>query len=251
MGFDALVLAGGSLKSISVKNVFTKGMLEIDGKPMVEYTIDALRDCPEIERVAVIIPSSVSPGEWAKKVDKVLIGDKSLTENTHTGAVYLEPDGLFLVISADVPLITGSAIEKFLKKCRKMEADLYYPIISREEMDRKFPGTKRTYAHLKEGDFTGGNLVLVDSGTFEKNREFFENLYSLRKSPFMLAKVLGFRFVLRFLLGLATISEAEEKLSTLINAKGITVVSDAEMGIDVDKDADLIYVKEAIHKRRG
>ncbi|MDO8886304.1 nucleotidyltransferase family protein [Candidatus Oleimmundimicrobium sp.] len=251
MGYDALVLAGGNIKGISVENVPAKGMLEINGKPMVEYTIDALKNCPQIERVVVIIPSSVSLGEWAKKADKVLTVDKSLTENIYAGMSYLKPNGLFLIISADVPLITSLAIEKFLKKCGKVEADLYYPIISRKEMDKKFIGTKRTYAHLKDGDFTGGNLGLIDSRVFEKNREFIEKLFSLRKSPFKLAKVLGFGFILKFLLGFAMISEAEEKLSTLIKAKGVAVLSDAETGIDVDKDADLVYVKEVICKRKG
>jgi len=249
MSVDAVVLAGGNLKGISGENVPTKGMIKFGDKPMVEYVIDVLKGCSDIGRVAVIVPSSVSPGDWSQRADKVLMGDNSLTENIYAGMSYLKPEGYFLVVSADVPLITSSIVGKFIKKCQKIDADIYYPIISREEMNAKFPGTKRTYARLKEGDFTGGNLGLIDSRVFEKNRDFIEKVYSLRKSPFKLAQILGFGFILKFLLGFATVSEAEKKFSALVNAKSVTIVSDAEIGIDVDKDADLTYVKEMISKR--
>jgi len=248
MAVDALVLAGGKLKGINVENVSTKGMINLEGKPMVEYVIDALKECSEVGKVIVTVPPSVSLEDWAKKVDKVLVTDNSITENIYAGMSYLKSNGFLLVISADMPLITGLAIERFLKKCEKVEADLYYPIISRDEMDKKFPKTKRTYGRFKDGDYTGGNLGLIGSKMFEKNREFFEEIYLLRKSPFKLAQLLGFGFILKFLLGLATISEAEKKLSNLLGANGVAIISDAEVGIDVDKDDDLIYVGEVIRK---
>ncbi|MEW6189230.1 MAG: nucleotidyltransferase family protein [Actinomycetota bacterium] len=247
MKVDALILAGGTLKGISGEDKISKALIEIEGKPMIEYVIDVLKDCPGIGRMVAVISSAASLGTWAQRVDRVLFKDGSLTENIEAGMEYLGGDQPILVLSSDIPLITPEAISDFLNRCSRKESRVYYPIISREDVEKSFPGVKRTYAVLKDGTFTGGNIALIDPKVIRDNRKLLERFYNLRKSPFQLARALGLRFILKFLFRMLTIAELEDKISHLIQAKGCAIITPyPEIGVDVDKDSDLELVRKIL-----
>ena len=74
-----------------------------------------------------------------------------------------------------------------------------------------------------------------------------EEAYEARKSPFKLAKMLGPKFIFKFLLRRLTIEELEERISSLIKAKGKAVVTSyPEIGMDVDKNSDLELARKML-----
>ncbi|MDP3014473.1 MAG: nucleotidyltransferase family protein, partial [Candidatus Subteraquimicrobiales bacterium] len=224
-----------------------KACLSINGKPMIEYVIVALRGCSSIRRIVVVGPELFFKQKWAAKVDKILIDTGNLTENIFEAISYLETTEPVLVVTSDIPLITPEAISDFLKRCFEMEGDIYYPIISRACIESKFPKAQRTYFKLKEGTFTGGNLGLAHPIVFKENKELIEKIYSLRKSPFRLVRLLGGKFVLKFLSRSLTIAEVEKNASRIIGACGRAVVTPyPEVGIDVDKKSDLELVRQVL-----
>ena len=72
-----------------------------------------------------------------------------------------------MIVASDIPFVTPGVIDKFIDAAVKQEADIVFPIISKDIMERAFPQTVRTYVKLKEGVFTGGNMILA------KNKEIF------------------------------------------------------------------------------
>lgn len=247
MAVDVLVLAGGSLKGFTDVQAASKGLIEVGGRPMIDYLIDALRACPSVEKIVVTLPTRAPQGAWASKTDKVLVGDGSMIENIETGIKFLGTSAPILITSSDIPLLKPEAVEDFLGRCQKEEGDFYYPIVSRGEMEKQFPGTKRTYATLREGTFTGGNLVLVEPQVFLGNIELTKKVYEARKSPVEMARILGIKFIFKLLLRRLTIKETEERVSGLIKARGRAVITSyAEIAVDVDKDADLELVRSIL-----
>lgn len=244
---DAVVLAGGSAKGLSDKAVDNKALIEIGGRPMVDYVVEALRRTPEIERIIVVVPHEGATGEWAEKADTVVVSNGSVTENFFAGLEKAKSKGFVLAVSADIPLLTPKAVSDFLIRCRQVEAQFYYPIISREKIEKQYPSAVRTYARMNEGCFTGGNIALIEPATFLSNRELFERFYGLRKSPLKLTMLIGFIFIVKFLLHRLTVEEAQKKASDLLKAKGIAIITSyAEIGIDVDKDSDLELVSRVL-----
>ncbi len=246
---DALVMAGGKIKGEGPLAGSVKGVVQIGGEPMVGRVLTALISSPSIGRIAVVAAARAEGEGWSERADLIIDSDGSITENIAAGLAALKPEGSLLIVSADLPLLTPEAVEEFLASCRKIPADFHYSIISKEEMDRRFFGTVRTYGRLKEGLFTGGNIGLIDPEVFIKNRELFEQLYSLRKSPLKLANLLGIPFIIKFLSGRASIAEAECRFSEILHARGAAVEAAAEIGIDVDKEADLIFVENVLRGR--
>lgn len=245
---DALVLAGsrndGPLKQCS--SVPYEAMITIGRKTMVEYVIDALRNSKRVGRIVVVGPSDV-PGFCSREDVTVIKAQGKLMENVSRGVECLPGAKRVLLATCDIPLITTQAIEDFLDRCGNRSAQFYYPVIPREVVEKSFFDTRRTYVTFKEGDFTGGNLFLIDPGAVNRCMEIGQQLVDARKSPFRISKLMGVPFLLRFMLRMVSLKEAEEKASDVLGIEGVVVVTTfPEVGVDVDKPCDLELVSKVL-----
>lgn len=245
---NALVLAGspndGPLKDCSPARY--EALISIGGKTMVEYVLDALKATGKINRIVVVGP--------AEELKKLLPGDitvvtagRDLMGNLLEGLKHLPGAQRVLMATCDIPMITTQAIDNFLDLCSNQEADLYYPVIPRREVEKNYPLTRRTYVSFKEGQYTGGNLFLFNPAVVEGCMRQGQRLVDARKSPLRLGRMLGLTFLLKFLLHRVTLKEAEAHASGLLGVKGAVVISNyPEVGVDVDKPSDLELVMEKL-----
>ncbi|WP_027717165.1 nucleotidyltransferase family protein [Desulfovirgula thermocuniculi] len=242
---DAVVLAGspnsGPLKECSP--VPYEALIPIGPKAMVQYVVEALLAARGVGRVVVVGPRELEGCLAGFPVELVPPG-KDLLENVLRALERLPGAGRVLVASSDIPLLTPRAVEDFLEQCRGREADLYYPVVPREAVERSFPGpSRRTYVRLRDGVFTGGNLFLVNPEVVPRCLGFGQRFIAARKSPWKLCRLLGAVFLLRYLLRRLSIEEARDRVSRLMGIRGEVVISRyAEVGVDVDKPADLEMV---------
>lgn len=242
---DAIVLAGadnhGSLAACT--DTPYEAMIDIQGKPMVEYVVDALRQSAHVGRVAVVGPEHVLAPVLEGKVYRVVQSGSSIVENLLIGISILQPAGRVLVVTADIPLITTAALDDFVERCQGFDADICYPICRKEANEAKYPGMRRTYATLREGTFTGGNIFVLNPAMVVKWRREIERAVAVRKSLVGMAKLLGFRLMVKFLLGRLSIREAEERVARVLGCPVKAVETTyAEIGVDVDKPSDLELV---------
>jgi hypothetical protein len=131
-------------------------------------------------------------------------------------------------------------------KCKQdQKVDFFYPIISKENNLKKYPEVQRTYVHLKEGIYTGGNLVLVSPSIIQGPLDWYNKLLSLRKKPFKMSQMLGIKIIIKFIIRRLSIKDVEKKISNMIghNCKAL-IVEHPEIGFDVDKPSDLKMMKE-------
>lgn len=241
---DALVLAGGSAKGLAP--VSTKGLIDINGKPMVEYVVDALCRCGDIDRVCVVLPVEHDFKRFKEKVD-VVVASGTFPEVIKAGIDFLGTKNQFLLVTSDIPLITHDAISDFLERCSAQKAEICYPIVRYGEAEKRFPGVKRTYVRLKDGRFTGGNIALVTPEAINKITDLLDLIYKIRKEPLKIAKVLGFSFLLRLIFGLLSISQLEIRVGQLTKSICAGIITPfIEVGIDVDKESDLQLVVSAL-----
>jgi GTP:adenosylcobinamide-phosphate guanylyltransferase len=243
---DAVVLAGGSAEGLGSDAPY-KGVLEIGGRPMVDYVIDALRRSRSVEHVAVVVPDARGLGDWANRADKIVIYDDTVVENLIAGCDSFGYERPILALAADIPLLTAAAVDGFLSLADDPTVRFNYPVIERGDAEAAYPGVRRTYMKLREGVFTGGNLLLVDPRLILANRVVAEKAFAQRKSTIGLVRLLGLGFVWKFILGRLSVAELEEKASEVIGGKARAVrVSDAQIGLDVDKPSDLAIARSIL-----
>ncbi len=245
---DAIILGGGSVKGFEQTKQASKALIKIGKKPMVEYLVDILYKTPCVNEIVAILPDSAKKETWIKKVDKVLDAQDTIMENIKSGLLYVGKKNKELrkvmICSCDIPLLTIDAVEEFINRCNCLEADIVYPIIPKEIVKARFPETKRTYARMKDGTFTGGNIMVVSPEAILKNFNNVEKAYELRKSPLKLSQALGPKFMLKFMTRTLSIAEAEERCEELLKAKGRALVMPyPEVGFDVDNKEDLEYAE--------
>ncbi|MHB8926761.1 MAG: nucleotidyltransferase family protein [Bacillota bacterium] len=253
MKANAVVMAGraneGRLKEVS--DAAYEALIAIAGRPMLDWVLGALRASSTIQRIVIVGPEKVIREKVDPQGATFVEPGESMVENMLRGVRSLPSDEMVLVVSSDLPLLTGHVIDNYLGQCAERKADLYYPIIEKDVIEPKYPGVHRTYATLREGTYTGGNVLLVHPRLLLENYQKAEAFVDARKSPLKLAQVLGFGFVVRLLLKMLSIKELEETICRNFNLSGVAVACrEAEIGIDVDKPSDYELAARVLGQNR-
>lgn len=245
MKVDAIVLAGGSATPLGFEGALTKGLVSIDGKVLVQYVLDSLSEAICVDKVVIVAPCAVDEVSFLTGFDLFVRSDDVLTQNIERGMRALDGQNPVLVCSSDIPFLTGAAVDDFIDRCEAIGGEFCYPVIAKEVVLEEFPNTKRTYATLKEGTFTGGNMGIIYPSVFYDNRQLFEDAYSARKSPIKLFWMLGPAIIIKMVLKRLKIAEAEARCSKILNAKARVVITPfPQIGVDIDKPEDLELMQE-------
>ena len=254
---DAVVLAGrandGKLASIGPPA--NEALVEVAGKPMLWYVAESLLGARRVNRVIISGPRAILAPALGALAGRVAFVDPAgdIIDNLQAAISQLGSPEMVLIATSDIPLITAEVIDGFIDECSTRRADLHYPIISRELVESSYPGMHRTYGRLKDGTFTGGNLVLISPHLLYANAELARSLFAARKDPLRLATVLGPTFILRLLFGTLTLSQLEAEACRLLGLTGAHAVRTAfpEIGVDVDKPEDHAMVSRLLSSRSG
>lgn len=249
---DALILAGGKDTNSLENNhkINNKALLMINNVPMIEYVVDALNQAREIQNVIVVGPKVDLMPHIEKKVSQIIDSTDSFVKNLRIGIDNINNNEKFLILTSDVPLITGKMIDDFIKECQKYDAFLYYPFIKKELILEKFPQTVRSYATLKEGTLCGGNMVIMESSLFNKNEELLDEVFRNRKDLKKYVALLGVKFIIKYLFKCLTVKEIEDRAAKIVGypVKSI-MVNYPEMMIDLDKLSDYELILQILNNQ--
>lgn len=236
---EAVVLAGGkSTDPLALKfGVAAKSLVPYRGRPQVEYVLEALA---QVGLPVVYVGPSASL--WPRP--SLMLPDQgSMLANLKLALERVQSERV-LVCTADIPFLTPQAVGYVLEHAPG-QADLVYTVVARPTIEARFPRMRRTYARLSDGEFTGGNLVLLNRSNFGKALPLAQQAFDLRKKPLALASRIGWGTLLSVLLGRATIAQLEARISQLLQLKArALVVPYAEVGVDLDEEADLVWLEE-------
>jgi GTP:adenosylcobinamide-phosphate guanylyltransferase len=244
---DAVVTAGGVPEPGEPLYELTAGkpkaMLEFAGKPMIQWVLDGLSASNHIGRIVVVGLPPFTDIHSTHPVS-ILETQGSILSNLKAGVVELQRTGSIsskvLGVSSDVPAITGSMIDWLVESILETDHDLYYNVISRDLMEKKFPNSKRTYLKFKDMEVCGGDVNAFDPRMIFHKEKLFEDIIGSRKNPLRQASILGFDTLFLLLIKQMTLSQAELNISAKIGARGRAIVCPyPEMGMDVDKSYQL------------
>ena len=246
MNLDAILPAGGMISGefADVARTNVKALVTVGEMTLLERAVTALRESGCVRRIVVI--GDVEVREEAVRVgaDTALESGDSGPENIFRGLESLQSYGgtdRILVVTTDLPFLTGEAISRFVAQC-PADAELCLPILTQAELDARFPGSPSEFVPLKEGQFTLGSVALLKAETLQRNRAHLESVFSARKSQLGMAKLLGFGFVVKFLLKRLSVRDIEARCEALLKCRGAAVPhSPAELALDIDTLEDFRY----------
>jgi GTP:adenosylcobinamide-phosphate guanylyltransferase len=246
----AIVLAagGGRDKLALAQAVADKALLPVGGRPMIDLMLDALHTAQRVSEVVVVADEGSPLVEHLAGREGVSVAFPSgpgFLDSMSAGMERFADRRRVLVCSGDIPLVTAEGIDDFVGRCDLYPtADLCYSIIRAEACNKQFPGGRRTTVKLREGEFTGGNIVALSPEFLERERARFEQVFALRKSPLKLCALLGWGLVLKLMLRLASVAAVVERAKSILNCEVAAIETPcAAIGFDVDKPEDLAAVE--------
>lgn len=245
----ALVMAGTAEESELTRQtgVANKSFITLGGKTALAYILEVLREVEEISRIAVVGPPESLQALKGEFDFEIVPEEGSIAKNLSAPLNKGLLEGPFLLVTGDVPLLTRESLEDFLARCKPYELDFYYPIIPREAVEKRYPGTKRTYVPMKEGVFTGGNIFIARAEKVREALPQVEDFFRLRKSFVKMVGKLGPVFILKYITRRLVIADLVKRFKVLFNVEAEAVVTwYPEIGTDLDKVSDLAFFQEQL-----
>jgi GTP:adenosylcobinamide-phosphate guanylyltransferase len=251
MLLDAVVTAGGIPEPGEPLYPFTQGisksLLDVAGKPMIQWVLDALGNAATINNV-IVVGLTQESGITCRKPLHFVPNQGKMLDNFRAGvakAQEINPGVIFTVFaSSDIPTITAEMVDWVVNTSMETDDDLYYNVITQPVMEARFPGSNRTYTHLKGMDVCGGDMNVVRASIAADESDIWEKISNARKSPLKQAALIGYDTLILLLLKQLTIEKVINKVASQLNVKGRGIVCPyAEIGMDVDKPHQLEIVR--------
>lgn len=254
---DAVLIAGGIPNPGEPLYEYTlgtnKSLLDICGKPMIQWVLDALEAAERVERI-MIVGLEPAPGVKAEKIAEHLPNRGDLLQNIKAGILRLlelNPTAeLALIVSSDIPAITPEMVNWLVDTAEATEHDVYYNVITRQVMESRFPASNRSYVHLKGIEVCGGDMNVLRTTVVAEEEQLYSRIIEARKSAFKQASLIGFDNLFLYLLRVMDLEGAVRRVSKRLKLKGRAIVCPyAEIGMDVDKPHQLKILQEDLQTR--
>jgi len=255
---DAIVAAGGIPLPEEPLYTYTNGdfkaLVDVAGKPMIQWVLDALGDAKLVDNVIVI---GLSPKSeiTCKKPMHFISNQGRMLANIVAGvekSVEIDPKSEYvLVVSSDIPGINAEMVDWLIETCMETKEDMYYGVIPREVMEARYPGSNRTYTKLKDIQLCGADMHIahVSMAIEPDHLQMWEELIGKRKSPLKQAATIGFGTLFKVATRRITLDDLVATVTKRIGITGRPIVWEhAEPGMDVDKPHQLEILREDMEK---
>lgn len=244
---DAIVTAGGiplpEDPLYAHSNGEPKALIDIAGKPMIQWVLDALSDARHVDR-GVIVGLSPKSEVTCKKPLYFLSNQGNMLANIIAGVnkvLELNPQAEYvLIVSSDIPGIKSFMVDWLIETAMQTQDDIYYGVVPRQVMEKRYPDSRRTYTRLKDMEVCGADINIAHIRMATEHLDTWQRLIGTRKSPLKQAAIIGLDTLFLLLTRRITLQEAVEKVSQRLGIRGRVIVWEhAEAGMDVDKPHQL------------
>jgi CTP:molybdopterin cytidylyltransferase MocA len=255
---DAIVTAGGIPQPGEPLYPLTQGkskaLLPIGGVPMVQWVLDALCGAQMVRSVVVVgLTEQDARLECARPLG-MIPNQGGMIANIEAGTRWVlerEPQARYVLLaSADVPAITPAVVDWIVTTSLATDHEAYYSVIPAEAMERRFPGSRRSFYQLKDGRFTGSDINIIQTALVGHYHPAWRAIVDARKNLFKQASLIGLDTLLLLVMRQLTVDSAVQRASRRLKVKGRAIICPhAEAGMDVDKPVQYEMVRRDLEAR--
>lgn len=258
MKMNAIVLAGGIPQPNDPLYAYSQGdskaLIDVAGKPMVQWIVDALAESKSVDQI-IVIGLSHKSGLTCSKPIHYISNQGRMLANIIAGSeksLELKPNSEYLLVcSADIPALRGDMVDWLVETAMQTQDELYYGVCPKEVMEARYPSSKRTYTKLKDIELCGADINLTRISIIKEHLDTWEALIGNRKSPMRQAAIIGFDTLFQLATGQFTLASLVERACQRIGIKGRALVWEhAEACMDVDKPHQLELMREDMAKQK-
>ena len=253
MTLHAIVLAGGLLSPDDPLYDSAPGghrsLIPIGNKPMAQWVMDALSASQGVQAITVMgLPPSC--GLTTPKPVDFIQDSGEIFENIKVGVLHaseiLPEQDKVIVASSDIPGIHAEMVDWLVEQiAHNPDALIYYNVIQKEIMEKRYPQAGRSYVRFKDLSVCGGDLNLIDKRLFTAETPIWKRLAENRKHPLRQAGLLGLDNLLLVALHLVTLDQAVKRICKRLGIQATALRCPyAEMAMDADKPHQLEILRQ-------
>ncbi len=239
-----------------------KALIKFNDKTSIMYVLEAIAKSNVASQIIITgipkelvpIPDGIDPAivEFleieGKNYEKIYKGGMKLLEiGEDKPEIFTRDIKHALYISADIPLLRGDIIQRFLSDCDNMEADFYYSVIPEDITKEKAPDFDWGYMKVRDASLSAGSLVLLNLESLKSKYDLVVFLTENRKS-FIKGVLFKSPFLfLKLIFGRIKLAEVEKLMTKIFGIESRLVISeDVEIGMDIDRPQDLDYMRNRL-----
>ena len=231
-----------------------RSLIDIHGKPMVQWVLDALNRSDSVGDVYVM---GLGPGYGLEAIKPIhfLADEGGLFENIRSGifqATQEHPSqSKVLLVSSDIPTLQPEMVDwlvaQVVEDPTKM---LYYNVIPQTVMEARFPDSRRSYVRFKDIAVCGGDMNVVDRQLYSVESPLWKRLSEARKHPIKQMGLLGMDNLILIGLRTLTLEVTVRRICKRLNIAAKALISPyAEVGMDADKPSQLEILRRDLEGR--
>lgn len=239
MGFYASIPAGGRVSGAFAQAIGTdvKALARVGARTLLDRAIDAAREAGALG-IAVVGGDEVRAA-CQSRVQRVIPQSADGAANLHA-ALFAWEDQRTLLLSSDLPFITGGALGAFID--RVANDTLGMPVADADSYRRDFPGSGPHVTTIGPERFANGSVFLFPARSAEVVDDLAQKFFNARKSLLRMAMLIGPRLITKFALGSLQIADLENQASRRLGFPVAAIRNCApELCYDVDNLAEYRY----------
>jgi hypothetical protein len=224
------------------------------------HVYNALYRSRYIQKVIVVAAPEIEEKlDLAGNPDTSFMIDKGdAAQNVEFGIDEVSKGELIMFIPSDLVLVTPEGLDRLIERVMAEEAvDIVFPIVSREACERKYPNERRTYAHFKEGPYTGAHVEFLRPDLFldhadqvRANKDNLYNVYYMRENTLGIVRFLGVKLTLKYLFGMLSPHDVERHVFEKYRVTARAVYwEDPDFSTDLSEPNDIQMIEQALEKR--
>ena len=258
---DAYIPAGRGEKLGNYKilldaaGVDNKALIDLNGKPMINYVIEALDKSVYIRSITIF---GLTPDEIDIETTKPLAFSEGgdTTFNTLKKAINYfknkeDKPEYILTASCDIPLITYEMIDNICEKvCLDDDIELYYATVWHNRIAKIYPEVTKVPLKLKEGNMVFGDIHILSVDVLDKGDRLatVNRIMMNRKNFGAIIKFLSIKYFIKYLIGRLTLKDAGTRIMKVFDLKaGFLMCNIPEVCADLDYAKDLETFKKVLN----
>ncbi|NLN69456.1 MAG: hypothetical protein GX142_01525 [Chloroflexi bacterium] len=241
----------------------SKALLPFLGKRLIDWQLEALQQSPFIEGLYLIGLSELDisfdfPVHYVPVKTTAAFADKLTAGIDYLNAIGKSPE-LVIISSSDAPGIQTAHINQFFKGLQALPgSEFVLSVVPEDVIEAVFPGSRRVVLRFSDHQLVPGELYALSprairtgqeiiAGISTRRRQINRRAHNINAMPvirLLAKKPLMWGIIIKYLLGLATMSDAERVFSKTFDAqtRGV-IVADAGFGMDIDLPEDYERLK--------
>lgn len=254
---NAIILAGGIPQAKDPLYRFANGnpkaLIDIAGRPMIQWVLDAMGDTRKVN--SIIIEGLSSKNTLTCKKPLYYLSNQgnmsaNITAAANMSRTFGDKNKFVLIVPSSISALQTEIIDWFITTAMQTKHDFYCCFCTRQTMEKTAPSFVTNYIKLKDVEVCNTNVYIVNANFIVNRSMRWGRLLEKHNGILPLTTPISWDPLSSLLLRRITLQEAITRFTEQTGIKGRAIICPyPEIGMDIDKPHQLELVRSDLTRQ--